>query len=111
MSALILLFLQSGEVSLLDVRDMLAVQDKRFGHVSYVSAAVMQAYLHALLSVPAPFATYCCSRTVLFLPADRIIEGLIEHNMSSYQSGMDSVRNLTGSPIAGIDPHELLDTR
>lgn len=31
--------------------------------------------------------------------------------MSSYQSGMDSVRNLTGSPIAGLDPHELLDTR
>ena len=24
---------------------------------------------------------------------------------------MDSVRNLTGSPIAGIDPHELLDVR
>jgi ferredoxin-nitrite reductase len=44
-------------------------------------------------------------------PADRIIAGLIERNMSSYQSGMDSVRNLTGSPIAGLDPHELLDTR
>jgi hypothetical protein len=27
------------------------------------------------------------------------------------QSGMDNVRNITGSPIAGIDPHELLDTR
>ncbi len=25
--------------------------------------------------------------------------------------GMDNVRNITGSPIAGIDPHELLDTR
>jgi sulfite reductase beta subunit-like hemoprotein len=24
---------------------------------------------------------------------------------------MDSVRNLTGSPIAGIDPHELFDVR
>lgn len=43
--------------------------------------------------------------------ADRIIQGLIDHGMSSYQSGMDSVRNLTGSPIAGLDPHELLDTR
>ncbi len=31
--------------------------------------------------------------------------------MSSFQSGMDSVRNLTGSPIAGLDPHELLDVR
>jgi hypothetical protein len=43
--------------------------------------------------------------------ADRIIQGLIDHGMSSFQSGMDSVRNLTGSPIAGLDPHELLDTR
>lgn len=24
---------------------------------------------------------------------------------------MDNVRNITGSPIAGIDPHELVDTR
>ena len=26
-------------------------------------------------------------------------------------SGMDNVRNLTGNPLAGIDPHELVDTR
>ncbi len=26
-------------------------------------------------------------------------------------SGMDNVRNLTGNPLAGIDPHELIDTR
>lgn len=34
-------------------------------------------------------------------------------NATTYcrQSGMDSVRNLTGSPIAGVDPHELLDVR
>jgi len=31
--------------------------------------------------------------------------------MTSIQSGMDNVRNLTGSPVAGIDPHELIDTR
>lgn len=56
---------------------------------------------------------YVMSYLYLLSPSftDRIIEGLIAHNMSSYQSGMDSVRNLTGSPIAGIDPHELLDTR
>lgn len=30
---------------------------------------------------------------------------------SAVQSGMDNVRNITGSPIAGIDPHELIDTR
>ncbi len=31
--------------------------------------------------------------------------------MTSIQSGMDNVRNLTGSPVAGIDPDELFDTR
>eukprot|EP00878_Enallax_costatus_P032413 GHUV01035619.1.p1 GENE.GHUV01035619.1~~GHUV01035619.1.p1 ORF type:complete len:454 (+),score=147.64 GHUV01035619.1:177-1538(+) len=50
-------------------------------------------------------------RGVKLEDADRIIEGLIAHNMTSFQSGMDSVRNLTGSPIAGLDPHELYDTR
>jgi sulfite reductase beta subunit-like hemoprotein len=99
-------------------------------------------------------------RGVKLEDADRIIEGLIARNMSSYQvrgggpreappegqgqkwglgkgkqppppaprrrraarptpslprrpaqAGMDSVRNLTGSPIAGLDPHELLDVR
>lgn len=32
-------------------------------------------------------------------------------DMTSVQSGMDNVRNLTGSPVAGIDPDELIDTR
>jgi sulfite reductase beta subunit-like hemoprotein len=50
-------------------------------------------------------------RGVKLEDADGIIEGLIAHNMGSFQSGMDSVRNLTGSPIAGLDPHELYDTR
>ena len=26
-------------------------------------------------------------------------------------AGMDNVRNMTGSPIAGIDPHEFIDSR
>lgn len=50
-------------------------------------------------------------RGVKLQDADGIIEGLIQHDMGSFQSGMDSVRNLTGSPIAGLDPHELFDTR
>lgn len=40
-----------------------------------------------------------------------LIEGLQARGLSSFQSGMDSVRNLTGSPIAGLDPHEQLDVR
>ena len=31
--------------------------------------------------------------------------------LTSVQSGMDNVRNLTGSPMAGIDADELIDTR
>ncbi len=31
--------------------------------------------------------------------------------LSAVQTGMDNVRNMTGSPIAGIDPHELIDIR
>ena len=35
----------------------------------------------------------------------------MEHGLSSVMTGMDNVRNMTGSPIAGIDPHEFLDVR
>ena len=31
--------------------------------------------------------------------------------LTSIQSGMDDVRNITGSPVAGIDAKELIDTR
>ncbi|MEA5534619.1 ferredoxin--nitrite reductase [Crocosphaera sp. XPORK-15E] len=31
--------------------------------------------------------------------------------MTSVQSGMDNVRNITGSPVAGLDQDELIDTR
>jgi ferredoxin-nitrite reductase len=31
--------------------------------------------------------------------------------LTSVQSGMDNVRNITGAPVAGIDPDELIDTR
>ncbi|MBW4694987.1 MAG: ferredoxin--nitrite reductase [Lyngbya sp. HA4199-MV5] len=32
-------------------------------------------------------------------------------DLTSIQSGMDNVRNITGSPVAGIDADELMDTR
>ncbi|MGF1481390.1 MAG: ferredoxin--nitrite reductase [Cyanophyceae cyanobacterium] len=34
-----------------------------------------------------------------------------EAGMTSVQSGMDNVRNITGSPMAGLDANELIDTR
>lgn len=50
-------------------------------------------------------------RGVVLEDADVIMSGLAERGLSSVMSGMDNVRNITGSPIAGIDPHEFLDGR
>jgi ferredoxin-nitrite reductase len=40
-----------------------------------------------------------------------IFDRLQSHGMTSVQSGMDNVRNITGSPVAGIEVGELFDTR
>ncbi|GAB4386059.1 MAG: ferredoxin--nitrite reductase [Elainellaceae cyanobacterium] len=40
-----------------------------------------------------------------------IIDRLKRGGLTSVQSGMDNVRNITGSPVAGIDANELIDTR
>ena len=40
-----------------------------------------------------------------------IIDRMRQADLTSVQSGMDNVRNITGSPVAGIDAHELIDTR
>lgn len=50
-------------------------------------------------------------RGVTIEDADKVIDGLLKHKMTSFMTGMDNVRNLTGNPIAGVDPHELIDTR
>ena len=39
------------------------------------------------------------------------LEGLFELGITSKGAGADNIRNITGSPIAGIDPQELIDTR
>lgn len=40
-----------------------------------------------------------------------IFQRFDEAGLTSIQSGMDNVRNITGSPVAGIDADELIDTR
>ncbi|QGZ88897.1 ferredoxin--nitrite reductase [Microcystis aeruginosa] len=40
-----------------------------------------------------------------------IFQRLKSVGMTSVQSGMDNVRNITGSPMAGLDGDELIDTR
>lgn len=42
---------------------------------------------------------------------DEVIEKLEKVGITNKQTGMDNVRNLSGNPIAGLDPHELVDTR
>lgn len=50
-------------------------------------------------------------RGVHFEDIPDIFQKLEAVGMTSIQSGLDNVRNLTGSPVAGIDPDELFDTR
>lgn len=40
-----------------------------------------------------------------------LIEGLGDAGLTPKGSGADNIRNVTGSATAGIDPHELIDTR
>lgn len=43
--------------------------------------------------------------------AVKVVEAVQDLGLSSRGSGADNIRNVTGTPTAGIDPHELLDTR
>jgi len=40
-----------------------------------------------------------------------VLTAIDELGLTSRGAGADNIRNLTGSPAAGIDPHELYDTR
>ena len=50
-------------------------------------------------------------RGVLLGDLPEILKRLEEADLSTIQSGFDNPRNVTGNPIAGIDPNEILDTR
>lgn len=43
--------------------------------------------------------------------AKPLIEELMDLGLVARGSGADNIRNVTGSPLAGIDPSEILDTR
>ena len=40
-----------------------------------------------------------------------LLEGLAEIGIATKGAGADNIRNVTGSPTAGVDPQELIDTR
>jgi ferredoxin-nitrite reductase len=50
-------------------------------------------------------------RGILLEDIPDIFQRLESAGMTSVQSGMDNVRNITGSPVAGIDANELIDTQ
>ncbi|KAL2944163.1 Ferredoxin--nitrite reductase chloroplastic, partial [Bienertia sinuspersici] len=50
-------------------------------------------------------------RGVVLPDVPEIIKGLEAVGLTCLQSGMDNVRNPVGNPLAGIDPHEIVDTR
>ena len=50
-------------------------------------------------------------RGVKIEDAPDIIDGLHARNQTTIQSALDNVRNMVGSPLAGIDDQELVDTR
>jgi ferredoxin-nitrite reductase len=50
-------------------------------------------------------------REVLPKNAVTLIEGIQDLGLCSRGSGADNIRNVTGTPTAGIDPQELIDTR
>lgn len=50
-------------------------------------------------------------RGVTIEDAPDIIDGLHARNQTTFQSALDSVRNMVGSPLAGIDDQEMVDTR
>ncbi len=50
-------------------------------------------------------------REVLPKNAVALIEGIQDLGLCSRGSGADNIRNVTGTPTAGIDPQELIDTR
>jgi ferredoxin-nitrite reductase len=50
-------------------------------------------------------------REILPKSAVTLIEGIQDLGLCSRGSGADNIRNVTGTPTAGIDPQELIDTR
>ena len=50
-------------------------------------------------------------RGVKLEDAADIIDGLHARNQTTFQSALDSVRNMVGNPLAGIDDNEMVDTR
>ena len=65
---------------------------------------------------PSPHHLVCVEKCTLPYPphaqdAGDVTDGLHARNQTAFQSALDNVRNLVGSPLAGIDDQEMVDTR
>ena len=58
-----------------------------------------------------PRAPTCRSARSRPTNAVKVVEAIQDLGLASRGSGADNIRNVTGTPTAGIDPQELLDTR
>ena len=50
-------------------------------------------------------------REIVPANATVVVTGILDLGLCSRGSGADNIRNVTGTPTAGIDPQELIDTR
>merc|ERR1719502_752032 len=50
-------------------------------------------------------------RGVTLADGPGVIDGLHALNQTCIQTGFDNIRNMVGNPLAGIDEHEMVDTR
>ena len=50
-------------------------------------------------------------RGILINDLPEILKRIKEAGLETIQSGFDNPRNVTGNPLAGIDPYEIIDTR
>ena len=50
-------------------------------------------------------------RGILINDLPEILKRIKESGLETIQSGFDNPRNVTGNPLAGIDPYEIIDTR
>ena len=77
----------------------------QFAGVADLSEATGGGYCHVTTRANLQFREIGADKTIA------VVEGLSDLGLTARGSGADNIRNVTGTPTAGIDPQELLDTR
>ncbi len=77
----------------------------QFAGVADLSEATGGGYCHVTTRANLQFREIGADKTIA------VVEGLSDLGLTARGAGADNIRNVTGTPTAGIDPQELLDTR